>query len=108
MMPTKSSAGRGAKPASDVRTASHTADVAAAGTPQGPVRDAAGALALDRRLAALGTLSERLVEIRRSVAGRVTFSTSLGIEDQAVLDGIADSGADIDVFTLDTGRHFPE
>ena len=40
--------------------------------------------------------------------GRVTFSTSLGIEDQAVLNAIAASGAKIDVFTLDTGRHFPE
>jgi phosphoadenosine phosphosulfate reductase len=72
------------------------------------VTDAAGAMALDRRLAALGALNERLAEIRRSVAGRITFSTSLGIEDQAVLDAIAESGVDIDVFTLDTGRHFPE
>ncbi len=68
----------------------------------------AGASALDRRLAALSTLEDRLLEIVRSIEGRVTFSTSLGIEDQAVLNGIAASGADIDVFTLDTGRHFPE
>jgi len=53
-------------------------------------------------------LEDRLLEIARSVAGRVTFSTSLGIEDQAVLNAIAASGAKIDVFTLDTGRHFPE
>jgi phosphoadenosine phosphosulfate reductase len=68
----------------------------------------AEALALDRRLAALDSLEERLLEIARAVSGRVTFSTSLGIEDQAVLNAIADSGAPIDVFTLDTGRHFPE
>jgi len=74
-----------------------------------PVTDpVAEALALDRRLAALDSLEDRLLEIARSVAGRVTFSTSLGIEDQAVLNAIADSRAKIDVFTLDTGRHFPE
>ena len=68
----------------------------------------AEALALDRRLAAIDSLEDRLIEITRSVPGRVTFSTSLGIEDQAVLHAIAASGAKIDVFTLDTGRHFPE
>ena len=31
-----------------------------------------------------------------------------GLEDQAVLHAIAGTGARIDVFTLDTGRHFPE
>ena len=68
----------------------------------------AEALALDRRLEAIDSLEDRLLEITRSVPGRVTFSTSLGIEDQAVLNAIAASGAKIDVFTLDTGRHFPE
>jgi phosphoadenosine phosphosulfate reductase len=77
----------------------------AAAPPSDPV---AGALALDARLGALDRLEDRLIEIARSVPGRVTFSTSLGIEDQAVLHGIAKSGAPIDVFTLDTGRHFPE
>jgi phosphoadenosine phosphosulfate reductase len=65
-------------------------------------------LALDSRLATIDTLEDRLIEITRSIPGRVTFSTSLGIEDQAVLHAIAASGAKIDVFTLDTGRHFPE
>lgn len=63
---------------------------------------------LEHRLGGLDRLEERLLEIARSVPGRVTFSTSLGIEDQAILHGIAESGAEIDVFTLDTGRHFPE
>ena len=32
----------------------------------------------------------------------------MGLEDQAILHAVAKSGADIDVFTLDTGRLFPE
>lgn len=68
----------------------------------------AEAMALDRRLATIETLEDRLLEISRAIPGRVTFSTSLGIEDQAVLNAIALSGANIDIFTLDTGRHFPE
>ena len=32
----------------------------------------------------------------------------MGLEDQAILHAIAESGADIDIFTLDTGRLFPE
>ena len=46
--------------------------------------------------------------MRRSVEGRIAFSTSLGLDDQAILHAIAESGADIDMFTLDTGRLFPE
>jgi phosphoadenosine phosphosulfate reductase len=118
-MSTKSSTGRGAKRAAGGRTATPTVDgPARTPTAGGAARGrnprarhgnpAADALALDRRLAAIATLNERLLEIRRSLAGRITFSTSLGIEDQAVLDAIAGSGAAIDVFTLDTGRHFPE
>ncbi len=63
---------------------------------------------LDAALAATQSLAERIRIIRAHVAGRVAFSTSLGIEDQAILHAIAESGADIDVFTLDTGRHFAE
>ncbi len=44
---------------------------------------------------------------RRSRAASPS-SSSLGIEDQALLHGIAKTGVPIDVFTLDTGRHFPE
>ena len=40
--------------------------------------------------------------------GRIAFSTSLGLDDQAILHAVAESGADIDMFTLDTGRLFPE
>jgi len=53
-------------------------------------------------------LASRIGEAVRLVSGRICFSTSLGLEDQAILHAIALSGAEIDVFTLDTGRHFPE
>lgn len=59
-------------------------------------------------MAARPRLEERIDLIAGTVAGRIAFSTSLGIEDQALLHAIASSGAPIDVFTLDTGRHFPE
>lgn len=63
---------------------------------------------LDTLLAGLDTLESRLVAIADAIPGRVTFSTSLGLEDQAVLNAIAATERDFDVFTLDTGRHFPE
>lgn len=100
-MPTNSHARGGAQSATGARGA----QASAAAVQNDPIAEA---MALDRRLGALDSLEERLIEIARSVAGRTTFSTSLGIEDQAVLHGIATSGAPIDVFTLDTGRHFPE
>lgn len=66
------------------------------------------AAALDARLGSIERLEDRMAEIARAIPGRIAFSTSLGIEDQAVLHAIANSGAAFDVFTLDTGRHFPE
>lgn len=39
---------------------------------------------------------------------RIVFSTSLGYEDQVISDLIFSNGLNIDVFTLDTGRLFPE
>ncbi|MGC8865684.1 MAG: phosphoadenylyl-sulfate reductase [Bacteroidales bacterium] len=41
-------------------------------------------------------------------AGKVCFATSLGAEDQVILHMIATAGLPIRVFTLDTGRLFPE
>ena len=104
-MPTKSSTGRGARGAPG---AGATLRPASRSRPAPAADPVAEALALDRRLEAIDSLEGRLIEITRSVAGRVTFSTSLGIEDQAMLHAIAASGATIDIFTLDTGRHFPE
>jgi len=40
--------------------------------------------------------------------GRVALASSLGLEDQVLTDMIARNGVDIPVFTLDTGRLFPE
>jgi phosphoadenosine phosphosulfate reductase len=59
-------------------------------------------------LAASNCLEERIRLISDALPGRIAFSTSLGLEDQAALHAIAASGAAVDVFTLDTGRHFPE
>ncbi|MGE5266050.1 MAG: phosphoadenylyl-sulfate reductase [Deltaproteobacteria bacterium] len=63
---------------------------------------------LDETLAAAPDLDTRLRLIAAEIEGRVAFSTSLGIEDQAVFAAIASAGLPFDVFTLDTGRHFPE
>lgn len=72
----------------------------------------------DKRLSALASelaadtknlpAPERLAYVRRRVAGKIVFTTSFGIEDQAILHMIADQGLDIDLATLDTGRLFPE
>jgi phosphoadenosine phosphosulfate reductase len=51
---------------------------------------------------------ERLQALRANVPGRIVFTTSFGIEDQAITHWIFTSGLDIDVVTLDTGRMFPE
>ena len=78
--------------------------------PQPLRRDASkrAAEALNVRLEGIGSLAGRIAELRRSIEGRITFSTSLGLEDQAILNAIAEAHANIDVFTLDTGRLFPE
>jgi phosphoadenosine phosphosulfate reductase len=53
-------------------------------------------------------LPERLMTARRAISGRVVFTTSFGIEDQAITHAIFTQGLDIDVVTLDTGRLFLE
>ena len=40
--------------------------------------------------------------------GRVTFSTSFSYEDQLILHKILSGGIPVSIFTLDTGRLFPE
>ena len=52
--------------------------------------------------------AQRLISLRRSVAGRLVFTTSFGAEDQALTHIIAEAGLDIELATLDTGRLFPE
>src|ERR1700683_4604590 len=50
----------------------------------------------------------RLAAIRADIAGRIVFTTSFGLEDQAIAHAIFSQGLAIDVATLDTGRLFPE
>ncbi len=59
-------------------------------------------------LAGIDSLEGRIAEIARAITGTIAFSTSLGLEDQAILHAVAETGAAVDIFTLDTGRHFPE
>lgn len=44
----------------------------------------------------------------RRYPNRIAFSTSLGAEDQVIMDLLAKTGIPVKVFTLDTGRLFPE
>jgi phosphoadenosine phosphosulfate reductase len=53
-------------------------------------------------------LFERLAAIRSEIPGRVVFTTSFGLEDQAIAHAIFSQAMAIDVATLDTGRLFPE
>ena len=68
---------------------------------------AARAADLAPRLVSLAP-PDRLALLRDNVEGRVVFTTSFGIEDQAILHMITERNLDIDVVTLDTGRLFPE
>lgn len=56
------------------------------------------------------SLPERLALASRSIAGRLVFTTSFGLEDQAITHAIFRAGLDIhiELVTLDTGRLFPE
>ncbi len=72
------------------------------------VDGAARAAKLDAEIARLPDLEDRIRAIVAAIPDRIAFSSSLGIEDQAITHAIAATGADVDVFTLDTGRHFPE
>ncbi|MFL5253723.1 MAG: phosphoadenylyl-sulfate reductase [Rhodopila sp.] len=52
--------------------------------------------------------AERLTALARHVAGPLVFTTSFGLEDQALTHLIAESGIACRFATLDTGRLFPE
>lgn len=83
-------------------------DRAAPASGQAPENVSAEAQKLDARLAGLATLEARIQAIADAIPGRIAFSSSLGIEDQAITHAVATTGAPVDIFTLDTGRHFPE
>jgi phosphoadenosine phosphosulfate reductase len=53
-------------------------------------------------------LFERLALIRAQIPGRHVFTTSFGLEDQAIGHAIFSQRLAVDVVTLDTGRLFPE
>ncbi len=57
---------------------------------------------------AAADLAGRLRLLRQATEGRVVFTTSLGIEDQAITHAIGAEKLDIEIVTLDTGRLFPE
>jgi phosphoadenosine phosphosulfate reductase len=62
---------------------------------------------LDQRFDGL-SLRQRLVAIQELFPGQLVFTTSFGLEDQALTHAIAVAGLDIRIATLDTGRLFPE
>ena len=53
-------------------------------------------------------LFNRLAAARREIAGRLVFTTSFGLEDQAIAHAILAQDLPIDIVTLDTGRLFPQ
>jgi phosphoadenosine phosphosulfate reductase len=53
-------------------------------------------------------LEQRVAVVRHEVSGRMVFTTSFGLEDQAIAHAIFAGDLAIDVVTLDTGRLFPE
>jgi len=52
--------------------------------------------------------AERIAHLRRAIAGKIVFTTSFGLEDQAITHVLSGRDDDIEVATLDTGRLFPE
>ena len=51
-------------------------------------------------------LPQRIAVVRNNMSGRIVFTTSFGIEDQAIAHAIFSQAIAIDVVTLDTGRLF--
>ncbi len=54
------------------------------------------------------TPAEGIRRLCEAFPGRVVFSTSFGMEDQLLTHWIAREGLPVRIFTLDTGRLFPE
>jgi phosphoadenosine phosphosulfate reductase len=49
-----------------------------------------------------------LLELGELYPGGIVFSTSFGLEDQAITHLLSESQVPVSIFTLDTGRLFPE
>ena len=62
---------------------------------------------ISEKAAAL-SIEEVLADLVKQFPERVTFSTSFSFEDQAVTHKILQNNFPISIFTLDTGRLFPE
>ncbi len=54
------------------------------------------------------SLPEGIATIASIFPGQVVFSTSLGQEDQVITDAIFKNDIPVKIFTIDTGRMFPE
>jgi phosphoadenosine phosphosulfate reductase len=54
------------------------------------------------------SIQENLLELADLYPGSIVFSTSFGLEDQAISHIISGIDASVKIFTLDTGRLFPE
>ena len=54
------------------------------------------------------SIKEQLEQLAEKFSGKIAFSTSFGQEDQVITDIIFKNNINIGVFTLDTGRLFPE
>jgi phosphoadenosine phosphosulfate reductase len=59
---------------------------------------------LDRRL----LIAERIAWACAHIPGRRVFTTSFGLEDQVITAAISQSGHDVEIVTLDTGRLFAQ
>ena len=55
-----------------------------------------------------GSIEDALLALTKEAPGQVVFSTSFSWEDQLISHFIFSNNIPIDVFTLDTGRMFPE
>ncbi|MFD0938106.1 phosphoadenosine phosphosulfate reductase family protein, partial [Methylobacterium trifolii] len=53
-------------------------------------------------------LSRRIALAEAEIPGRLVFTTSLGIEDQALTHALAMAKSRVEIVTLDTGRLYPE
>jgi phosphoadenosine phosphosulfate reductase len=79
---------------------------AEAGSPEAATCDA-----LNRSISNAGIdrdLLKRVATVRGVVPGRIVFTTSFGIDDQAIAHAIFTQSLEIEVVTLDTGRLFPQ
>lgn len=54
------------------------------------------------------SIQHNLLELGELYPGSMVFSTSFGLEDQAITHLLSESAVPVSIFTLDTGRLFPE